>query len=531
MLISNQKINQLIEALSLKLTALLQNQHFYLLAIFSTLAVLHLGMIKNHRLESENITFYILYWGGILYLLWQNPQPEKNPNLFSSLLGLGLLFLVILKPINFWHLDLILFRFGPIIAGLGLGLISFGISGLKHYWRLFFLLLLMLFPYGFINSIFNFRFKFPELTATISAFLLHYLGLGATHSGNLVKLPTGQVEVIYYCTGGLLIVWLLQLTLLIMVVVFPLTWKQRWGLLTSAFMTGFLIGCIRVAFLAVVVNDKTVFDYWHSHTGGTVFMAIATITFAALCNWILPIDFLSPQTNWNTNQITIATKRRFLLTFTWLGIILTAIYLMVSKKPILTRIFPDHIVVKNWQQVKFQPLDQYKYKDPSTDKFEIVESGQNYHYLRNSNKLVVEMRYVINTRGQANPFLSQFSKEVIAERQNNIKNLQGIGKYTLYSDGKKAYLTACINPRGGSTVTSHQFMGNRYQYDITWNRFMPWLLGHHVLRDDRCLWTQLSVPLNGSIAADIYTALESIWKNNYLTWQSLLISQSSHDNL
>lgn len=529
MFISSQKLNQAKQAFLLRFKPLMQTERFYLLGIFTTLAVLHLDIIRNHPLEGEQITFYAVYWVGILYLLWQNQRQEKTPTWFSSCLGLGLLFVVIIRPLNLWHLDLMLFRFGPIIAGLGLGLLSFGFLGIRHYWRLFLLLCLMLFPFNFINGIFDSRLHFNEVTATISAFLLHYLGFGATHSGTLVKLPTGQVEVLYACTGGALILWLLQLTLLIMVVVVTLTGKQRWGLVISAVATGFLVGCIRVALLAVVVNNRNQFDYWHGQSGGTIFIAIATITFAALCNWILPVEVLaSTETPLLTTTVTLEPKRRFLLAATWVGIILTAIYLIASKRPLSAAIFPDalamrsrEIALNSWQQVKFKPLGQQKYKNAMTDKFVLVESGTDYSYLKNGQKLELQMRYVINTRGDQNPFLLQLSPDLVKDSQKNLRQLKGVGHYALYSDSKQAYLTACINPRGGSTLTSSQFMQNRYKYDITLNHLLPWILGQDVLRDDRCIWTQLSVPLNGLLATDIYTVLESIWNDNYGTWQSL----------
>jgi cyanoexosortase A len=529
MFISSQKLNQAKQAFLLRFKPLMQTQRFYLLGIFTTLAVLHLNIIRNHPLEGEQITFYAVYWGGILYLLWQNQRQENNPTLFSSCLGLGLLFIVIIRPLNLWHLDQMLFRFGAIIAGLGLGLLSFGFLGIRHYWRLFLLLCLMLFPFNFINGIFDSRLNFNEVTATIAAFLLHYLGFGATHSGTLVKLPTGQVEVLYPCTGGALILWLIQLTLLIMIVVVTLTWKQRWGLVLSAVATGFLVGCIRVALLAVVVNNRNQFDYWHGQSGGTIFIAIATITFAALCNWILPVELLaSTETPLPTTTVTLEPKRRFLLAATWVGIILTAIYLIASKRPLSAAIFPDalamrsgRIALNSWQQVKFKPLGQQKYKIPMTDKFVLVDVAQDYSYLKNSQKLELQMRYVMNTRGDQNPFLLQLSQDLVKDSQNNRRQLKGVGYYALYSDSKQAYLTACINPRGGSTLTSSQFMQNRYKYDLTLNRLLPWVLGQDVLRDDRCIWTQLSVPLNGLLATDIYTVLESVWNDNYGTWQSL----------
>ncbi|MBD2503650.1 cyanoexosortase A system-associated protein [Anabaena azotica] len=525
MFISSQKLKEARQAFLLRFQPLLQTQYFYLLGIFTTLAVLHLNIVSNHPLEDEETTFYALYWAGIIFLLWQNRQQETTTTWFSSFLGLGLLFLVILRPIYLWYLDLFLFRFGPIVAALGLGLLSFGFAGLRHYWRLFLLLCLMLVPYGFINEIFAFRLHFSELTAAISAFALHYIGLKATVHGAFVKLPTGQVEVLYYCTGGMLILWLLKLTLLIIVVVPSLSWRQRCGLVISAFCTGFLVGCIRVALLAVVVNNHSLFDYWHNYKGGAIFMATATITYAILCNWILPLELLSSeeQPDSNTKAI-VEPKRRFFLATTWLSILLTSIYLIASKRPVTNSIFPNTIPVNSWKQVNVKSWNQPKSDTPVNTKVLMVLSGKDYSYIKNSQSLELQMRYVINTRGEPNPFLQQLSKNLFKDNLKNIKYVKGIGYYTLYSDSKQAYLTACINPRGGSTVTSNQFMQNRYTYDLAWNRLLPWIFGQEVLRDNRCIWTQVSIPLNGAVDSSVYPILESFWAENYVAWQSLLLA-------
>jgi cyanoexosortase A len=524
MFISSQKLNQFKQAFLLRFRPSIQSQHFYLTSIFTTLAILHLSIVGNHPIEGEELSFYALYWAGILFLLWQNREQENKTTWLSNFLGLGLLFTVILKPLYLWNLDLLLFRFGPIVAALGLGLLSFGFSGLRHHWRLFLLLCLMLLPYGFINEFLAFRLHFSKLTATISAFLLHYLGFQATSLGTVVKLPTGQVEVLYFCTGGLLIVWLLKLSFLIMLVVFSLTWQQKLGLILSAIGTGFLIGCIRVALLAVVVNRHSVFEYWHSYTGGSIFMAIATITYAVLCNWILPLELLYSTEKYDpATTVTVKPKRRLFLITTWIGVILAAIYLVASKRLLTTTIFPDTLSLNSWQQTKVEFVSHNKLDTPTTPKSELVQSGKNYSYIKNAQRLELQMRYVINTRGESNPFLQQLSKNLVKDSQKNVKYVKGIGYYALYSDSKQAYLTACINSRGGSTVTSSQFMQNRYTYDLTWKRIVPWFLGREVLRDNRCIWAQLSIPSSGVASADIYSVLESVWTANYTAWQSLFL--------
>jgi cyanoexosortase A len=518
----NSQIHQAKQAFILKLALLIKHECLYFLGIFTTLATLHLNIVWRHPDESAEFTFYALYWAGILFLLWQNRRNTNTTSWFSNLLGLGLLFIVIFRPFHLWQLDLILFRSGSIIAALGIGLISFGFSGLRYHWRPFLLLCLMLLPYGIINNIFAFRLHFSELTATTSAFALHYLGFKATYQGTLVKLPTGQVEVLYYCTGGLLIVWLLKLSLLIMVVVFPLTWRQRLGLVLCAFGTGFLVGCFRVALLAVVVNNRSLFDYWHSYTGGSIFMGIATFTYAAISNWILPLENLYSTKKDDIATVIVQPKRVLFLAATWIGVVLAAIYSIASTKLATASILPDKLSLHSWEQVKVTTINnQQKPETEINPRSKVVHSGKDYSYLKNNQQLQIQMRYVVNTRGDSNPFLKKLNENLVKDSYKNVKYIKGVGYYSLYSDAKQAYLTACINPHGGSTVNSNQFLQNRYTYDLTWSRILPWILGKEVLRDNRCIWAQLSVGLNGVADSEVYPILESSWTANYPGWQSL----------
>ena len=508
-----------------KIQPLLQYQWFYLLGIFTTLAVCHLDIIRTHPSEmvSGEIALYTVSWGGILYLLWygikQTPRPQENtPSWFSSWLGLLLLFFVIIRPLHLWHLDLILFRIAPILAGLGLGLLSFGFSGFRQHWRLFLLLCLMLFPFGRIATILEPLLHLSELTATVSAFLLHYIGFPATHYGIFVKLPTGQVSVGYPCTGGPVIISLLRLTLLS--VVLALTWWHRWALVISAIVVGFLTGCIRVALLAVIVHNKELFDYWHGATGGGIFTAFATIIYALLCNWLLPLEYLS-QNQPDASQIIhpkIHPKRRLFLLGTWLGIIVTAIYLIATQSNISIHNsinLPDKLPLNQWQQTQVTSV-----RDSESDK-----NFKTFNYINKTEPIELQIRYILNGKAYDDkPFIEATNPKLDLNKLQKIYS-PVVGYFTLYDDGNKAYLTSCINPRGSGTIDFAQFMQNRYKYDFSSDRILPWLFGQNVLRDDRCLWTQLSVPLNKASASDIYPVLESLWLENYTKWQSFFIGK------
>ncbi len=539
------KIKKAKQVFLLQAKSLLLTQRFYLFGIVTTLAVLHLGIVKNHPIETQEISFYALGWAGIILLLWQTRrQYDESTALFSSLFGLVLLFLVILRPLNLWNLDLALFRFGPIVAALGLGLLAFGFPGLQRQWRSFLVLCLMLCPFGTINDIFANRLDFSRLTAATSAFLLHYIGLKAISHDALLKLPTGQVEVLYFCTGGMLIVWLLKLSLLLMVIRFPLTFWQKLGLTLCAIGTGFFVGCIRVALLVIVVNNHRLFEYWHGPVGAQIFLAAATLTYVALCNWLLPSEKMySKKKHYETFPCAPLLQgeessyppfpcregglgglgqvkwRLPLLGTTWIGLVFAAIYLTASKR-LLPAYIPDTISLNGWQQISATSLNNQKSDTATTPDFQQMLSNKQYKYVKNNQQLEIQMRYFVNTRGEPNPFLSQQTKIPVKDSQKNIKKLDGIGYYEMRIEEQQAYLTACINPRGGSTVTSTQFIHNRYTNDFTLSRVLPWVLGKEVLKDDRCIWAQLSTPLNGTTAMDAYQILESVWAANYSTWQS-----------
>lgn len=89
-----------------------------------------------------------------------------------------------------------------------------------------------------------------------------------------------------------------------------------------------------------------------------------------------------------------------------------------------------------------------------------------------------------------------------------------------FTHQQQAYLSACINPKGGSTFTSQQFDSNRIRYDFQFQRLLLWLFGREGLRDNRCLLTLLSTPLSQASPEAAYTTLEQAWFSLYKWWHS-----------
>ena len=173
--------------------------------------------------------------------------------------------------------------------------------------------------------------------------------------------------------------------------------------------------------------------------------------------------------------------------------------------------FPGTIVLPDWQAVSstvLQPIPE-------------AIAGQEYQYRRRDQLLKVELRYMAGD-GDVNRFL--FVHTPVRQDNNRLllKYQPTIGFYGVLPHQGRAYLSACISPRGESTVTAQQFVQNLRTHDLTLTRILPWLSGKQPLLDRRCLWTLMSVPAANADAATLdnaYKTLETAWFSWYRWWQ------------
>lgn len=147
--------------------------------------------------------------------------------------------------------------------------------------------------------------------------------------------------------------------------------------------------------------------------------------------------------------------------------------------------------------------------------------GKHYRYIDSKLPLDIEMRYIVNTDGDVAKFVQEYTSVPLAA--NNlfqfVRQHPETGFYSLFNYHNQAYLSTCINSRGGSTATHNQFIHNQITHDLQFYRLVPWLLGQTILRDRRCLWTNLSIPLNQSSPEHAYRTLEKTWLNWYQWWR------------
>ena len=186
--------------------------------------------------------------------------------------------------------------------------------------------------------------------------------------------------------------------------------------------------------------------------------------------------------------------------------------------------FPTAVPLSGWQLSAARPLEH----EPNNQKArQNLLSSKLYRYEpntseQNASPLQIEMRYTVDTSGNVLGFLRNYTSVSLASVQPSLRDerhREGMGYYLVFVDQQRAYLTSCINPRGESTVTLPQFRHNRYTYDMRADRIFDWLLSAEGIRDDRCLWVNMSTPLEKNLPQAAYSRLENAWSSWYHWWQ------------
>jgi cyanosortase A-associated protein len=179
--------------------------------------------------------------------------------------------------------------------------------------------------------------------------------------------------------------------------------------------------------------------------------------------------------------------------------------------------FPATIEISQWQPLAAKPL-------AATNQAQSL--GKQYQYRQNGERLEIQARYEPYTDGNISRLLVVYTPIKPATVQPIIKYQEGIGFYSLFEHEGKAYLSACVNSVGESTVTEQQFVQNKYAYGWSPQRTLFWILGQNDLFDGRCLWTLISVPLSSDsyvLALEkAYGELENAWFDWYRWWKPKL---------
>lgn len=193
----------------------------------------------------------------------------------------------------------------------------------------------------------------------------------------------------------------------------------------------------------------------------------------------------------------------------------------IGKRVPTPFVFPQTVPLSGWQLVASEPLKNHA-QQLGQVRPKNLPNGKQYRYTKDNQTLDVEMVYELETHGEYKEFLRNFTsiKGVPDQQFILVRQQPGVGIYGMFALQNRAYLNACINPRGGSTLTRQQYGDNRVRYDLLSERTIFWLLGQRSLRDQRCLWSHFSIPLNKSSPQEAYATLEKAWFSWYQWWST-----------
>jgi len=189
-----------------------------------------------------------------------------------------------------------------------------------------------------------------------------------------------------------------------------------------------------------------------------------------------------------------------------------------SKNPNpLNIVYPPQVPLPGWQLDKSVPL---------AAKNKAQTPGHLYQYSHSQETVDIQVHGQKYGDGNVSRYLMVYGFTPPATTLLTIKQQPTTGYYALTSINSQAYLSACLNPHGQSTVTEAQFIQNLNLHGWSPQRALGWLFGLNDFRDTRCFWTILSAPIadteNPQLLADKYAMLEKVWQDWYRWWQPQL---------
>ncbi|MEB3189376.1 MAG: archaeosortase/exosortase family protein [Snowella sp.] len=501
------------------------------LIILATLAAIQLLLYWRYINNLSQLFIQAIFVIGLFWQVYRK-QIKLNPvsDIPSSLLGITIILLCLLRAKYILLVEASVFwYFFSWLTYISYIILVAGLRGLKQFRReIIFSILITLIPL-FLAIIYRLADKLyiTVISAKFSSFLLWYIGFESSTQGTIIYVNNGAVNVYYGCTGIPLFFQLLNFALLL-ILLFPSFCRNLWLPFILPVILSLVFSTIRLAVMALVVNDKPTFHYWHGIQGGNIFTGIALITFFGIILLTAP-----PQKSNDINPIS-STESHQSAPWLWIAISITLIIILwnftFSTNPIAgaNRIadyqFPSVINLPGWQfQDSFSqpliPVVEADQPQPPTAKdisrqigFNLPLSERSYRYQKEDNLLTVNLRYIINTSGGIKNYYRAFQD---LPRPVNSTEVKSQDDYALqFVSNSKKYLTTCLNSEGKTTITDAIFSGYFRQVYSQPTKVLYWLLGKRALQDRRCLWIEIS-------STSMTTAeLITVWQTIIHYWQS-----------
>ena len=181
--------------------------------------------------------------------------------------------------------------------------------------------------------------------------------------------------------------------------------------------------------------------------------------------------------------------------------------------------FPDEIPLANWQPLSSESLAIATQPDENG---ESIKAARRYLYRQNELNMMLEIRYLVGTRGNISGLLTEYLELSPATQQ--VKKITGVGSYLFVEDENSNqgpetvnYLSSCLTSFGNSIADQKEFSEVLNQVKLTPELFWNWFWGQESLRDRRCLWVNLSLASEPNELA--HKNLEQAWLELHQWWQ------------
>ncbi|MBE9204514.1 archaeosortase/exosortase family protein [Synechocystis salina LEGE 06099] len=492
-----------------------------------------------------NLNTFILY-GLAYYFYYQKRQNLKFSNYRpAQILGALLIILIPFKLLTLYTVDIYGFwAVAPPVMILGLVLLADGFHGIKQFWRLLFGVIFISGLFLRIQWLLERYVNLNIISAKISTYFLWIIGFNAISEGTIVYVNGGAVDIRTPCTVFPMLFACIELFVLVWLF-FPKIRPNPFLALIVAFLITFPLSIVRLAIMAVVVNNPSSFNYWHGTGGSNTFMSASLIGFASFI-------LISGSTESTVDTFAIAEVTRknrycWLTTLsTTVCIILLAVTIFLPQagaRRFASYQFPASIDLPGWTLLHSEPLstteiaraindsgeddqstftvEEVKQYQENQNQANTILSGKRYFYQKNPTELVSILRYVVNANGEfpgiRNPKFSEFDVDAVKQKSNIYSN--GQDKFLLFTDNATTHLISCITPRGKSVINQNSLiLSDRIRHTLLNPiSLYGWLKGERILWDRRCLWIHLASPVNSPHTDN---SLENAWQQLLQYWKS-----------
>lgn len=505
--------------------------------VLATLATLQLLLYWRSVHDVNQFIIQAVFIVGLFWGVHQKQRQLKpDGDLLGNLLGIIIILLVLFRAKYIFFVEASVFAyFSPWLILIGYILLVEGLSGIKKYRReiIVCILIIILSPLmviitGFLESGELEQFSVEVISAKLTSFMLWYLGFEPTNQGTIVYVNGGAIDIYLGCTAIPLLSELLKIAL-ITVLFFRNLCRNFWLLFIMPVIISTVLSIIRLVIMALVVNDEEAFNFWHGIQGGNLFTTLAFVIFFGILLFTAPPHKENPKPSILTRYESNTPTWLLLSSSVTLLLILSNFIIDTSPVAGANRIadyqFPKVINISDWQlkDTITQPLIPVENEEEDTNPSSLNRSHlplavRSYLYQKGDDTLTVNLRYIVNTYGELQ-YYYYMAFENLPQSTNYFEGSYDDNYYLEFESEGKRYVTACLNVEGKTTVTGSQFLAYTHQVYKKPAKVLNWLMGKQVLRDQRCLWIELSSaqnsPLTRSEMMEVWQNVVNYWRSNF----------------